>query len=159
MPKPPPVDIAIIEAGVADAETLATIHQDLFAPPWSSHEFAALLKQSTAIGLLAVVRMTKEPVGLLVGRVVADEAESLTLGVSHSWQRLGIATRLVETFVRRATERGATQIFLEVAADNFPARQLYSAAGFREVGHRRGYYERSSAPAADALIMAKTTNR
>ena len=157
MPSHPRVDIIIIEAGVADAETLATIHRDLFSPPWSSDDFAGLLKQSSTLGLIASNR--REPVGLLMGRVVADEAEILTLGVSRPWQRLGIAARLVETFVRRAAERGATQVFLEVAADNFAAQQLYLAEGFREVGRRPGYYQRDSAPAADALIMLKTTDR
>ncbi len=159
MPSHPRVDIAIIEAGVVDAERLAMIHRDLFAPPWTADDFAALLKQSNTLGLIARVSKSKEPVGLLIGRVAADEAEILTLGVSRLWQRLGIAARLVETFVRRAAERGATQVFLEVAADNFAAQQLYLAEGFREVGRRPGYYQRGSAPAADALIMSKTTDR
>ena len=81
MPSHPRVDIVIIEAGVADAETLATIHRDLFSPPWSSDDFAGLLKQSSTLGLIASNR--REPVGLLMGRVVADEAEILTLGVSR----------------------------------------------------------------------------
>src|SRR5690606_19280141 len=111
MPSHPRVDIAIIEAGVVDAERLATIHRDLFAPPWSSDDFAALLKQSNTLGLIATVSKSKEPVGLLIGRVAADGAEILTLGVSRVWQRLGSAARLVATFVRGAAERGATQVF------------------------------------------------
>jgi [ribosomal protein S18]-alanine N-acetyltransferase len=41
-------------------------------------------------------------------------------------------------------------MLLEVAAGNAPARALYAAAGFAEVGKRRRYYPDGS----DALVLA-----
>lgn len=155
----PLIDVSIVEASPQDADALARIHGDLFSPPWTRDDFAALLEQSGSAGLLAVVKRSEQPIGLLVGRVVADEAEILTLGVSRRWQRLGIAARLVKAFTWRVAERGATRVFLEVAADNIAARKLYLAEGFQEVGRRPGYYERSSAPPVDALVMSKTIDR
>ena len=40
--------------------------------------------------------------------------------------------------------------FLEVRASNTPAQALYKAAGFREAGLRKNYYQN---PAEDGLIM------
>jgi ribosomal-protein-alanine N-acetyltransferase len=42
-------------------------------------------------------------------------------------------------------------MFLEVAADNTAARALYAAAGYQQVGQRRGYY----AGGIDALVLAR----
>ena len=48
---------------------------------------------------------------------------------------------------------GARALFLEVGADNPPARALYEAMGFRVIGARAAYYRRGDGPPADALIM------
>ena len=45
---------------------------------------------------------------------------------------------------------GSVRIFLEVAAANLPARNLYGKYGFREVGLRKAYYEDGD----DALVLA-----
>jgi ribosomal-protein-alanine N-acetyltransferase len=51
------------------------------------------------------------------------------------------------------TRLGAAQeLFLEVGADNAPARSLYSQAGFVEVGRRADYYRRRTG-FADALVL------
>jgi ribosomal-protein-alanine N-acetyltransferase len=47
--------------------------------------------------------------------------------------------------------RGAAAMFLEVSDRNLPARALYAAAGFAEVGRRRRYY----ADGSDALVLRR----
>jgi len=46
---------------------------------------------------------------------------------------------------------GIKKIFLEVAADNDPARALYATNGFYQIGVRPKYYD-----GTDAILMEKT---
>ena len=151
--------VAVVEAGKQDLETIAAIHRDLFTPSWTKDDFAALMEQPGSVALIAILPQHDRPAGFLLGRVIHDEAEILTVGVARGWQRRGIAARLVTAFVQRAAESGAARVILEVAEDNDAARRLYVAQGFGEVGRRPGYYQRRSASPVDALIMAKTMNR
>ena len=86
----------------------------------------------------------------LMGRVIADEAELLTLAVCPQCRRTGLARELVQRFADHAAGAGATSAFLEVAADNLPAQALYAATRWQPSGRRRDYY----APGMDALILS-----
>lgn len=88
-------------------------------------------------------------------RVVADEAELLTIATRPDQQRRGLARGCMAAWMAEAAARGAAQAFLEVAEDNAPARALYARLGFAETGRRRGYYGRDGAPAVDAIVMAR----
>lgn len=73
-------------------------------------------------------------------RVLADEAEILTIGVVPDARRRGIARLLLAELLGIARERGAAHAYLEVRIDNEAARALYLREGFAELGVRRGYY-------------------
>ncbi|MGO4408474.1 MULTISPECIES: ribosomal protein S18-alanine N-acetyltransferase [unclassified Brevundimonas] len=128
-------------------DVLAAIHAEAFETPWDAASLSALL---AAPGVFAV----EEADGFILIRVVADEAEILTLAVRPAARRGGVGGRLVEAAVVRAAALGAERMFLEVAADNVAARALYARMGFAEAGRRRGYYARSDGSHEDALILA-----
>ena len=130
----------------ADPASLAALHAQAFAAPWSADTFADLLSQP---GVLAV----SEPDGFILIRTVLDEAEILTLAVDPAARRRGLARALVEAAAGAARMAGADVMFLEVAHDNLPALGLYEAAGFERAGLRRGYYDRGAAGSADAVVM------
>lgn len=131
-------------------QALAALHAAAFpdARPWSAREFGDLLAASGT-------RLHGDARGFLLGRIVADEAEILLLATHPDHRRQGIAAANIAAFHAAARDAGARRIFLEVAADNAPARAAYAAAGFLESGRRRGYYPRASGPAADALVLAR----
>jgi ribosomal-protein-alanine N-acetyltransferase len=62
----------------------------------------------------------------------------------------GIATSLLDDAWADAKERGITRATLEVAVSNQRAIDLYYRYGFRPVGVRKNYYERTN---EDALIL------
>jgi len=134
-----------------DPDVLAEIHAQAFDAPWDAAAFRALLDQP---GVIA----RAEPDGFILIRVVADEAEILTLAVHPTARRRGIAARLTAQAAEAARSLGVVRLFLEVAEDNAPARALYAALGFQPAGRRRGYYARKDGPAADALILALNFN-
>ena len=129
------------------AETLADLHAAAFAAPWTAGTFAELLVQP------GVFAETADD-GFILIRVVADEAEILTLAVRPEARRRGLGARLAAAAAARAAALGAERLFLEVAQDNAAARGLYARSGFVEVGRRRGYYARPGATAVDALTLA-----
>jgi ribosomal-protein-alanine N-acetyltransferase len=129
------------------AAALARLHAAAFATPWDESAFGALLAQS---GVFAEA----DEDGFILCRVVADEAEILTVAVHPDARRGGVGTRLVRAAARRASAGGAARLFLEVADDNVAARALYDRAGFVVAGRRKGYYARDNGPRADALIMS-----
>jgi ribosomal-protein-alanine N-acetyltransferase len=94
--------------------------------------------------------------GALLGwagvRVVADEAEILTVGVVPSARRRGIARLLLAALLDEARRRGAREAYLEVRIDNAAARALYAKEGFAELGIRPGYYDAGS---VDAVVMSR----
>lgn len=146
--------VSVLWASVDHAADLAALHATLFESAWDTAAFNGLLSHPASTSLVARHGIPQQTIGFIVGRLAADEAEILTLGVGKSWQRHGVARRLIEGLTRAARRAEAKRVFLEVAADNIPATVLYSRLGFKEVGRRKGYYSRNSGPAIDALVLS-----
>ena len=93
-----------------------------------------------------------------MSRLVADEAEILSIAVAAAHRGRGIAGALLNLHLRRLAGLGARAVFLEVDAQNEPAQRLYRRAGFREVGRRPGYYPQGGNQAAAALVLRRDLN-
>lgn len=133
-------------------EAMAALHRRCFdaAPrPWTAAEFSALAAEPTTI-------CTARAEAFALGRCAAGEAELLTLAVAPEARRAGLATALVREFEAEAMRRGGETAFLEVAADNAPARALYRRLGYAVAGRRPGYYRRAGAAAVDALVLRRS---
>lgn len=128
-------------------DRLAAIHAEAFASPWSSQAFADLLGQAGVFAL-------GDPDGFILIRVVADEAEILTLAVRPSARRGGMGRALTQGATRTSATHGAERLFLEVAEDNTAARGLYDGLGFAVVGRRPAYYAAADGRRIDALLMS-----
>ena len=129
---------------------LARLHAACFTlpRPWTEAEFTDLLSRSG-------VFLLTNPGGFVLGRVVADEAELLTLAVDPAARRQGHGHNLLTAFEDAAARCGAGAAFLEVASANAPARALYARRGWVEAGLRRGYYREPGGKADDALILTR----
>ncbi len=129
---------------------MAALHARCFddAPrPWSAAEFAEYVADPACL-------IETADAALGVVRVVADEAELLTICVAPEARRGGRAAGLLDRLIEIASSRGATRMFLEVAEDNAAARALYTRAGFTDAGYRKSYYRRASGPVG-ARVMAR----
>jgi [ribosomal protein S18]-alanine N-acetyltransferase len=136
----------IVTARRIHAAAMATIHASAFPPGarWGEEAFAAQL------GLPGVFGLIDPEGGIVLARVVAEEAEVLTLAVAAAVQRRGLGRGLLAAAMAEARGAGARRILLEVSAKNEAARALYAGAGFGEVGRRPRYY----ADGSDALVLA-----
>jgi ribosomal-protein-alanine N-acetyltransferase len=129
---------------------LADLHAQTFTVPrpWTAEEFKELLADQN-------IFLCTQPNGFLLGRVVAGEAELLTLAVATEHRRQGIANSLMKDFIHNARLQGGVDAFLEVSADNTGAKALYSAHDFQETGVRKNYYAKHNGPRVDAIVMGR----
>jgi ribosomal-protein-alanine N-acetyltransferase len=148
--------IQIDPAPVEAAETLARIHAEAFAPPWTAGEIVTLTQGLGAFAFLA--RFEAEPAGFILCRVAADEGEVLTIATRPEFRRRGVAKALLGAAEAAALDAGACRLFLEVADANPGALALYDGRGFRPVGRRHGYYSRGAGEGG-AIIMRLDLNR
>ena len=122
---------------------LANLHAKCFPnKPWSANDFADLKKSGCEI--------IASQSGFIVWRTVADEAEIISVGVAPDARRAGIAAAMLGIMENELKKNGIKNIFLEVAENNHPARQLYKNNGYNEIGVRPKYYD-----GIDAIMMKK----
>ena len=145
--------ISVRAATGAEAEILATLHAECFDNPWCAGEFAKLMAMPGAAANLALD--AGEPVGFILTRMAAGEAEIITIGTRPFAQRRGVAKALVNHQFTDLKRKGVRTCFIEVAASNLGARALYASCGFIEAGTRRAYYERTGGPREDAIVMRR----
>ncbi len=131
-------------------EDLATLHAAAFSDSrsWSAKEFSDLLSSP-------FVFVIAQHGGFALGRAIADEAELLTIAVQPNQRRQGLGKTLLKSFERESQTRGATRVFLEVAADNAAAIALYATQTYAVCGHRPNYYTRNDGTQVDACLMDK----
>ncbi len=141
--------------GALDLDRAAALHAEAFVPwgerAWTRQDMAELLASPGVTGL--VLQVGAADAGLAICRVVADEAELITLAVGAAYRRRGAARRLLAAVLDHVRAAGAKTLFLEVAADNPAALRLYETTGFHTAGSRPAYFRRGSGPAADAIVM------
>lgn len=143
----------LTEAGPRDAAALATLHGASFRRGWSEDEFERLLLDRSVLAHRAT--LGGRPVGFIISRIAAGEAEILSVAVARAQQSRGLARRLLDLHLRRLAGLGVRAVFLEVDDDNVPARRLYARGAFRQVGRRDGYYSRPGSAAGAALVLRR----
>ncbi|MBK9160644.1 MAG: ribosomal protein S18-alanine N-acetyltransferase [Nitrosomonadales bacterium] len=144
----------------ADIDAVLAIEQEVQPYPWTRGNFEDALNS----GYLCRVESEEvEPGHLDAGieirgyailRMVADEAELLTIGVAAGQQRKGLGRKMLRAMLEAARARDMRCMFLEVRASNAAALALYRSEGFLQIGVRRDYY-RNGDHTDDAITMAR----
>ena len=120
----------------ADVGRVHEIECVCFRTPWSKLSLLGELKNDVAVYLVL------EQEGRVVGYggmwVVCDEAHVTNIAVLPECRRRGYARALLLALMRRALNRGATSMTLEVRETNAPAQALYRQMGFEQNGSARG---------------------
>lgn len=123
---------------------LENLHKACFPhKPWTAQDFADLKKSGCEI--------IASQNGFAVWRVVAGEAEIITIGVHPDARKNGIASAMLTLIEDDVKKHEGTKIFLEVAENNTAARALYENSGYKQIGKRPKYYA-----GIDAILMEKT---
>jgi ribosomal-protein-alanine N-acetyltransferase len=143
----------LAEAGPRDAAKLAALHQAAFLRGWSEDEFERLLLDRSV--LIHRATIGSKLVAFAVSRIVAGEAELLSIAVSATQRGRGLAGRLLDLHLRRLVGLGVRALFLEVDETNQSALKLYQRRHFRQVGRRQSYYQKGPRAASSALVLRR----
>jgi [ribosomal protein S18]-alanine N-acetyltransferase len=137
----------------ADLDTVLSLELTLFGEEaWSRQMLAGELGQQPESRLYLVAEENKQIVGYAGLLAAGGQADVLTIAVDTARWGQGVGSALLRQLLAEATERGCTEVFLEVRADNARAQRLYQWWGFAQIGIRRGYYQPSG---TDAIVMRR----
>ena len=131
----------------------ARLHARFFARSWSVADFEDLLRDRQVFADGAFDGAGKTCFGFAISRLVAPEAELLSIAIDPRNQGRGMGRQLLEAHFSRLAAQGAREVFLEVEQGNSTAIRLYERFGFAKVGERAGYYPKKDGSRATALIM------
>jgi [ribosomal protein S18]-alanine N-acetyltransferase len=118
-----------------------------FGEAWTESQCLGVLTMS---GSRLLIASADRAVGFALSRSVVDECELMLIAVSPMMQHQGTGRMLLDRVIADARIGGTATLFLEMRSDN-SALALYTAAGFVEVGRRRGYYRGANGQVHDAL--------
>ena len=134
---------------------MASIHEQGFDRAWGSSEISMLMQGAGVFSLIAktIGKPDNPPVGFIMIRMAADEAEILSIAVNKSSRRRSVGQQLMAETIRRLQSERTKTLFLEVAATNSAAIGLYNVLKFKTISERQNYYSRPDENNAAALVM------
>ena len=131
-----------------DATRIAELEELYFSDPWQKKDIFSYICSED--GMCFTALENDKPIAYLIGRIIAPEGEIYRIAVDENYRRRGVGFRLLSFALKTERGRGLEATFLEVRKKNLPARKLYLAYGFKEIGERKNYYKN---PTDDAVIM------
>ncbi|MFZ0243927.1 MAG: ribosomal protein S18-alanine N-acetyltransferase [Desulfobacterales bacterium] len=147
----PGLSFAALAEGHIDE--IITIEMASFEQPWLPMSFYDELSSRDALDVVALHPRSGQILGYACMRLVLDEINLLKIAVAPYWRRQNVGTRLLDSCLRLAHQKGAQTAYLEVRRSNWTARNFYWKLGFRITGTRPAYYLDTG---EDALSMMKT---
>lgn len=126
---------------------------------WTRRQVSDSLVLSTTQALLLdargeIAQDPRQAIGFVLSRLILDEEELLLVAIAPEYRGQGLGKRLIEQSAAASRDKGATQMFLEMRANN-PAERIYRAAGFEPIGMRKDYYRTADGQKLDAITFAK----
>ena len=132
-----------------DIAAVVALEAAAYQFPWSEGIFRDCLR----VGYLCrVVEIGAAVAGYGIMSMGAGEAHILNLCVRADLRSRGIGRQVLDYLLERARGAGMLDAFLEVRPTNVAAIRLYQAAGFEQVGVRRGYYQ-AAGGREDAAVL------
>ncbi len=140
--------LEVVALSKTDITALHAIELAAHSHPMSVSLFEGNLERYHAVGL----RDQNGWIGFALISLVVGEAELLDFAVTPQQQGRGIGSAFLQWLIDNLSAK-AERFYLEVRASNEPAIQLYSSAGFVEMGVRENYYP-AKGGREDAILMA-----
>lgn len=137
----------------AQAKEAAALHQRCFQEFWSEASMSTLLQNPCVHGFFTYTPCKSDPIGLLLGQIIFEDAEIYTLATQNEYRRQGVASHLLEKFIVECLARSVKRILLEVHEANVPALRFYERVGFVAYGRREKYYASFLRDYSDAILF------
>jgi len=143
-----PLRFGRLDASHLDA--VLAIEVEAYPEPWTRAMFREEIRSEKSH--FYVMSLGDELVGYGGFWLVLDEAHITSLTIRDVFRGRGYGRRLLRFIERAAATAGARMATLEVRESNSRARKLYTTAGYRIVGVRRGYYAKTK---ENGVVMLK----
>ncbi len=135
---------------LADVDAVMRIEQHVHAYPWTRGNLTDALNSDC---VCKVYEVGGELLGYFILMPAVDEMQLLDISIAAAHQRKGLGRKLLGEAMEMARGMNMRRMLLEVRSSNTAALGLYRAAGFREIGLRRGYYPSAANGREDAIVM------
>ncbi len=122
---------------LADLDRVMENEVRAYAFPWTRTIFIDCIEENHECWVLC---RNDRIIGHGVLSVGAGDGHLLNVCVCRDEQGFGYGRQLALHMVKRAFQRDASALFLEVRPSNLVAVRLYESIGFKEVGKRKNYY-------------------
>lgn len=147
-----PVKYRLVPMTMELVDQIAEIEKMNFSHPWTRDMLMEELNNMLSSFICALGDN-----GVVLGyaglTVVAGEGYINNIAVRQEYRKQGVASALLDVFVRFAQAQGIEFLTLELRVSNEAAKRLYMKHGFAQVGRRKGYYDD---PKEDAILMTRT---
>lgn len=137
----------IVQAQNKHLSDIIKIEKLSFNHPWSEMHFKKDIKKKD-ISINWVMLEDGKTIGYIFGWLVENEYHLNNIAVHPNHRKKGIAAKLLLKLINSVKIKNAKKLFLEVRADNFPAKNLYKSFGFTALGIRKNYYDKGN----DAIL-------
>lgn len=107
--------------------------------PWSISDYKSSIQQQHQ-RILVALNQQKKIMATLIYSLMLDQMEILRFWVGVEFQRMGIASKLLNHLINFAPTKSVKEIFLEVRINNFVAIALYYKFNFKLISIRKNYY-------------------
>jgi ribosomal-protein-alanine N-acetyltransferase len=141
------------------AQSLKTFDKAQIFADWSTSDVSKYLQQKGGFGFIAQEKNSFKGLGLILGRILFEQAEILTFEVLSPYRRQGIGRALLERTLSFLKEKQIEKVFLEVSEENKEAQRIYNSRGFIEIGKRPHYYNSLSNLPINALVLEYDFNK
>lgn len=134
-----------------DLDKVMAIEREAFPDPWHVSFFKRELQSRKKHTHCYVARIDNNIVGYIVFYIFCGEGHIMNIAVDADYRRRGIAKYLLSSALEIVRKEAGNEVYLEVSANNTPAKQLYRQFGFKVYGIRKKYYRNGE----DAFILRK----
>ena len=123
--------------------------KSIYETKWSISSFKKFLSDENSIFLTC----KSKPLGYLMGRVIEDDLEIISLIIKKKFRQKGLGSELINQLIKIALQKKINKIFLEVSVENYKAIALYKKYKFTKIGSRKKYYSYANKK-TDADVMS-----
>jgi len=104
---------------------------------WSIKDFVELINTKS---IIYYIKVDKSIMGFAIVKKIIFEAEIVNISIEPAYHRNGFARSLIKYILQSKEMKSVSRFILEVASENYKAKNLYENLGFKRVGYRKNYY-------------------
>ena len=150
-----PINFSCKNISSINLSDISTIEKQNSQNPWSLKTLENTLNNKNIMA--KNILNNNQSIAYVFILQVIDEAEILNISVSQKYQKLGLATQLLNVCEKELKQKKINKLFLEVRKSNLFALNLYKKLNFKQYSIRKKYYKPlKGGISEDALLFIKT---